>query len=195
MAHEVVTWVMDCRPPGIKGGELAVLLAIAERADKHTGKCWPGQHDLARRTNLSERQVRNNLRKLVARGVLRMVRHGGNRTNDYFIVMDDPARGIGTALPVQPADTEATDRKPASGRDRNFPVDGPEVSRQGTGSFASLDRKPTSAKPLEPSQPSEPARDRGEDAVEVGVTASSSEVAGMPSRDVADFLGDDFDAF
>lgn len=60
-----------------KGGALLVLLALADNANNETHLAWPSVRDLARRSRMSERQVRNILRQLEAAKEIRCVEPGG----------------------------------------------------------------------------------------------------------------------
>jgi hypothetical protein len=129
MSVEAIGWVFHNHPPDMSGSELLLLLALADRADKFGGKCFPGQDHLAQKTGLKERAIRYNLRKLEARGILRTQRRGGNRSNLYQIVMTAPTSNIaqrtGTAVPLGTG-------TPGSGTGTAVPV--------GTGTPRSMDR-------------------------------------------------------
>ena len=60
-----------------KGGALLVLLALADNANNETHLAWPSVRDLARRSRMSERQVRNILRQLEAAKEIRCIEPGG----------------------------------------------------------------------------------------------------------------------
>jgi DNA-binding transcriptional ArsR family regulator len=71
-------------------GQRLVLLALADTAND-TGECWPGAQHLARKTNLSERQVRVHLDALEDMGLLTRKRRrradGSLGTYTYWLAM------------------------------------------------------------------------------------------------------------
>lgn len=71
-------------------GEKLLLLKLADHANDE-GVCWPGQGSLARLCSMSERAVRDNLRRLQVRGIVSVEyrNHGLDRkTNVYFLNLD-----------------------------------------------------------------------------------------------------------
>jgi hypothetical protein len=66
-----------------------VLLALAERADRH-GRCWPTINDLCARTRLNPASVVRALHTLERLGELQVTRQH-RRTNQYEIVIPEPA--------------------------------------------------------------------------------------------------------
>ena len=70
MSLRALLWVMEDAPV-ISQGELAVLYALAERANDQ-GKCaWPSQAWIADRARCTDRTVRNHLRALEGRGLIK----------------------------------------------------------------------------------------------------------------------------
>lgn len=73
-----------------KGGELLVLLAIADNASDESDEAYPSVGFLARKTRLTRRQVRYILSALYESGELALMKRGGfeaseNRANLYRI--------------------------------------------------------------------------------------------------------------
>src|ERR1035437_1626451 len=67
------------------GGELLVLLALADWADDN-GLCWPKIPAIARKSRLSERQVYRIIAEFNAAGILTMRSdRGRNHGNSYLI--------------------------------------------------------------------------------------------------------------
>ena len=52
-------------------GRNMVLVALCERANKETGKCWPGVREIAARASMTTRSVTRHLRALEEVGLLR----------------------------------------------------------------------------------------------------------------------------
>jgi hypothetical protein len=78
-----MTAVWDSTP--YEGGELLVLLALADWADDQ-GRCWPSVPSIAQKARMKERQVYNILRKLRADEIIHCEPGGGRgRSNTYLI--------------------------------------------------------------------------------------------------------------
>lgn len=81
----------------LPGREHAVLDVIAIHTDKNSGLAWPSLETIARETGLHKRKVPGRIRRLVDKGVLEIVRHGGHgfggrgRANLYRIILDEEA--------------------------------------------------------------------------------------------------------
>jgi hypothetical protein len=74
VSNALLTWALDHSKAA--GSARFVLVALADRADDD-GCCWPSLADIARRTTLSERQVRRRIGELVKLGELVRVKPGG----------------------------------------------------------------------------------------------------------------------
>ena len=85
--------VLDFAPEEWSSGTRMVAIALADRVNSDR-QAWPALSDLARRTGLSERQVRRNLRILEDAGVIRCE---GQRW-----VGDNPVSNVWTWLWVLP---------------------------------------------------------------------------------------------
>ena len=70
MSLKAIIWVMEDAPVE-NHGELAVLYALADRANDDGSAAWPSQDWLAHRARCSDRTVRRVLLKLEERGVIR----------------------------------------------------------------------------------------------------------------------------
>ena len=73
------------------GGELLIMLALADFADDDGGNCFPSIPMLARKARLTERQTRRVLINLEAIGEIRRSKSNGgrNRRNHYFITVNE----------------------------------------------------------------------------------------------------------
>lgn len=115
MSIELMTkaWNMD-----LPMGEKMLLLKLADRANDD-GECWPGQKDLSRHCSMGERALRDNLRRLQARGLVTVrYRNAGNsrRTNVYMLDLEakNRAESVGAEAESRPADTAGRpDSRPA----------------------------------------------------------------------------------
>jgi len=87
MALNLVCAVLDRGPADL--AEMAVLLAIADSADKDSGEAWPSQKTIARRSRQTDRSVRNVLRRLRSAGWItwekRLRANGSQASNVYTL--------------------------------------------------------------------------------------------------------------
>lgn len=87
MALNLMCAVLDRGPVDLS--EMAVLLAIADSADKDTGEAWPSQARIAARARQTDRSVRNVLERLRLGGWLtwekRLRANGSQASNVYTI--------------------------------------------------------------------------------------------------------------
>src|SRR5690349_10179005 len=94
MSVQAMTWAFDQDiPPKPK----VVLLALANRADPATGKCWPGLERLARESSVPERSLIRHIAALVRNGYVIRERtrdaRGRQRNNVYYLLLDrDPGK-------------------------------------------------------------------------------------------------------
>ena len=90
MAINLMVAVLDRGPSDL--AEMAVLLAIADSADRDTGEAWPSQRTIARRARQSDRNVRNVLDRLRAGGWLtweaRKRDNGSQASNVYSLNLE-----------------------------------------------------------------------------------------------------------
>ena len=70
MSLKAIIWVMEDAPVENQG-ELAVLYALADRANDDGTAAWPSQEWMAERARCTDRTVRNHLSELERRGVIR----------------------------------------------------------------------------------------------------------------------------
>ncbi|TDQ00633.1 helix-turn-helix protein [Labedaea rhizosphaerae] len=79
-----MSWVWDNSP--VKGGELLLLLAIADHADDLGGNAWPSIDRLTTRTRVDRRTVQRILRSLERKGLIVIERgRGPGGTNRYTV--------------------------------------------------------------------------------------------------------------
>src|SRR6201994_4267661 len=83
MSIRVMTAVWDHTP--YEGGELLVLLALADWADDQ-GRCWPSVPAIAQKARMKERQVYNILRKVRADEVIHCESGGGRGKNTAYLI-------------------------------------------------------------------------------------------------------------
>jgi len=76
-----------------KGGELLVLLGIADHADDH-GYAFPSVSTLAQKARLTVRQVQRVLKQLVARGELQIQKGKGPHGCHLFLVANCPGDNL-----------------------------------------------------------------------------------------------------
>jgi len=96
----LVCAVLDRGPADL--AEMAVLLAIADSADKDTGEAWPAQKTIARRARQTDRSVRNVLGRLQAAGWItwekRLRANGSQASNVYTLDLaklgETPRNGV-----------------------------------------------------------------------------------------------------
>jgi len=99
-----------------KGGDLVVLLAIADNADEETYEAFPGIEYLADKTNLSTRGVRYAIKRLVEAGELEILERGGfrqgeSRANLYRVNCGTNRQSL---QGVRTGKMQQTNRNPAS---------------------------------------------------------------------------------
>ncbi len=92
MSFQAVAWAFNQQD--VKGTAKLVLVALCERADKHTGHCWPGMRQIAEDASCSERAAYLYIAALKRNGFIevRNVRgsDGRQRANNYWILFDRP---------------------------------------------------------------------------------------------------------
>lgn len=107
MALNLVCAVLDRGPANL--AEMAVLLAIADSADKDSGEAWPAHKTIARRSRQTDRSVRNVLKRLRAAGWLTWrenKRPNGSQASNVYTVnlekLGETPRGNGGRNNVPP---------------------------------------------------------------------------------------------
>lgn len=109
MALNLVCAVLDRGPKDIH--EMAVLLAIADSADKDSGEAWPSQATIGRRARQTDRSVRNVIQRLVVAGWLKVEHqfraNGSKRSSLYTINL-----AMLGEEPRQKAESSRGDRNP-----------------------------------------------------------------------------------
>lgn len=92
MSFKAVDAVRDATVP-LTSTEVLVLLVLATYADEHGGSCWPAQSTIASKTRLSERYVREVLKRLASASLLTVVESPtGTRSARYQIHLKKLAR-------------------------------------------------------------------------------------------------------
>lgn len=112
---------------GLTTGEKFVLVALACRANDR-GECWPAVADLAQRTSMTERGVRNALRSLENAGLIicEIGRGGRYKTNRYTLKTRNTFPGIDPVNPEVSSGYQQEKAEVSSG----FNGRNPEVSSQ-----------------------------------------------------------------
>ena len=162
MSLRAMLWVMESAPVE-NHGELAVLYALAERAHDDGSCAWPSQEWIAWRARCTDRTVRNHLKALEQRGVIR-------RGNPKFVehIRRDP-RPIVWNLDLTLQRPENNDRKnlPAGkseSNDRKNQAERPENLGRTTGNRFPTNRPEPSMNRPEPLSATEvaPAENRND---------------------------------
>lgn len=83
MAIQVMTEVWEHSQA--TGTRLLILLALADRARKEDGVCWPGIAALAQQARVTSRDVHHHIGALQGMGELRIVRRGGRGPRDTSV--------------------------------------------------------------------------------------------------------------
>jgi hypothetical protein len=104
----MMTAIWDSTP--YEGGELLVLLALADWADDQ-GRCWPSIPSIAHKARMKERQVYNILRKLRADEIIHCEPGGGRGRSSTYLI--DIAKIAGFTSPKKTLQPSAD--KPCSG--------------------------------------------------------------------------------
>lgn len=175
MGVECSRWAWDV--PGLGSGERLVLVKLADNANDATRRCWPSVGYVARKCELSERQVKRLIAALVRKGHLfREGRRPGKSVRDdsswlYVLNVDGPASEVlfEAAAAVPAGDTQGGGDKLTPGHSRHQGVtsttsggdisrtpikeEPPEENHQGTHTHpARADAAPAGA-PAEPALP------------------------------------------
>ena len=130
MAINLVAAVLDRGPA--KLAEMAVLLAIADSADKDSGEAWPSQATIARRARLTDRGVRKVLLALQAAGWITWeprTRPNGSRTSNVYTVNLVKLGEARNHVPGVPGTTFRGGAEPRSGHGPE-PRSAPEPSQK-----------------------------------------------------------------
>jgi hypothetical protein len=164
MSIHAVSWALNLKvgSPTLK----LVLIAVANYADEN-GCCWPSQERIAKDTELTDRAVREALKKLQSLGFIersdRRI-NGAKRQTDIIHLRFRQRNDIPLATPQEPASAGEPPEPPSGGDQRNLlPVEEaspPERHSAATGTSFRPPPERRSGKPsIEPSgEPSESAR-------------------------------------
>ncbi len=105
----------------VEGGELLVLLALADFADDD-GLCWPSVATIAEKSRLTERGTRGIIRRLEQKGFLSSeISRGGKGSSNRYYVMPNPEPPSGL-----------TDSNPEPPSGLNLPNPEPDCIKPGT---------------------------------------------------------------
>lgn len=121
MAMNIVAAVLDRGPQDL--AEMAVLLAIADSADKDTGEAWPSHRTIAQRARQTDRSVRNVLNRLRDAGWLtwapRKRENGSATSNVYTLDLGKLGEAPRNHVPGTGRNDVPTPPEPRSGQGRN----------------------------------------------------------------------------
>lgn len=133
MSIQAINWAIDFEASN--SSEKSILLVLANYVGGD-GRCYPGQQNIGKQACCSERTVREVLRSLEERGIIRREqrrRKDGSRTSDIIVLVqfDQPANSAGSGeanrqiSPNQPANSagpttfEPPVEPPAAARERS----------------------------------------------------------------------------
>lgn len=106
MGVRIMVEILDHAPPELSDKETRALLALAEKANDHTRIGWPGLPLLAHRAHISIRRIGALMGRLVAKGVIELVRAAGGRNRPAVYRIVDlrglAARRAGGTVPTPP---------------------------------------------------------------------------------------------
>jgi DNA-binding transcriptional MocR family regulator len=75
---------------GLPANEKLVLILLSDHADDETGKCWPSQNYIARRSGLTRETINRTMKRLSNKGLIRIEHRfredGSSRSNAYFVL-------------------------------------------------------------------------------------------------------------
>lgn len=111
---------------------LLVFAALESFADYETGECYAGHAAIGQRARLSVAAVKRALIELQEYGVVRVERHGANRTNSYWVEYtrstSDSSGGATGSLPESPPDSSGGATNDLQGNDPQLPIETPTES-------------------------------------------------------------------
>lgn len=132
MSAEVSGWVWRNAP--VKSGELVVLLALADNAHDDGTGAFPSQAHLAKKSRMSDRQVRNCLSALEEKGLIRRsgetrggvivwaVLMGAEDISARKPVAGDPGSGLPTEPSREPSSSSLVRGRAVSYQGRRVPA-------------------------------------------------------------------------
>ncbi len=94
MSIQAVAWALEQDVPN--SGMKLVLIALANRAEKDTGECYPSLRRLEREASMSRRSVQRHLQTLWREGFIEVGKSwdssGRQMANSYRIIFDEDER-------------------------------------------------------------------------------------------------------
>lgn len=93
MSFECMAWAVKQKVPAM---EKVVLLLLADRTNGDDGRCFPSHKKLAEDCGMSERSLRDQLKKLAERGLIEIVQRvneGVNLPNQYNLLWHGVIQG------------------------------------------------------------------------------------------------------
>ena len=103
----------------LPANEKLLLILLADHADDETGKCWPSQNYIARRSGLTRATINRTMKRLEGKGLIRIQHRfredGGNRSNTYIVMPGTrPPCAREAHPPVSQKHTEPVSNEPIS---------------------------------------------------------------------------------
>jgi len=104
---------------GLPANEKLILILLADHADDETGRCWPSQPYIARRSGLTRETINRTTKRLEGKGLIRIQHRfredGGNRSNTYIVLPGvRPPCARESHPPVIESHTEPVSKEPIS---------------------------------------------------------------------------------
>lgn len=131
MSLAALTWAFD---QYLEPAKKVVLLALADYADD-TGRCWPSQETLTKKTSLSIRTIRTHLHVLADFGLITVEerrRADGGRTSNVYVLQMTPRQilpGPPATVDRAPRQTVAAIQEPSKEPSSNLPSGEPTGKR------------------------------------------------------------------
>ena len=148
MSLKAIIWVMEDAPVENQG-ELAVLYALADRANDDGTAAWPSQEWMAERARCTDRTVRNHLSELERRGV---IRRGDQKLVSHLSLRRKP---VVWDLNLSMRREDLVQENFSASENRKVGTLKPESWDAKTGKLGQQKRKPVSDKPsVNPPEPS-----------------------------------------
>ena len=101
----------------LPSSEKLLLILLADHADDETGKCWPSQNYIARRSGFSRSTINRTIKRLEGKGLIqiqhRFREDGGWRSNAYIVLPGvRPPCAVEAHPPVSKQHTEPVSNEP-----------------------------------------------------------------------------------
>ena len=103
----------------LPANEKLVLILLADHADDETGRCWPSQNYIAKRSGLTRETINRTIKRLSGKGLIRIHHRfrddGSSRSNTYIVMPGlHPPCARESHPPVTESHTEPVSIEPIS---------------------------------------------------------------------------------